>query len=175
MASVIPPDLCSLLLPAHRVFFDMKSERQCPNVVSCSTLIDGYCRVGNVSAAEEDLFLVLLSYNSIIPGLSKEGSCMRAYQLLVEGMEFGYSPSEHTYKVFAKANDNGTLVLVLQSNCQPDVITLHTVMKGFCKVETIGEALKVLNDMMIGKFCVPDEVTFNYMWLTECLEDPGIS
>ncbi|KAG6587684.1 hypothetical protein SDJN03_16249, partial [Cucurbita argyrosperma subsp. sororia] len=46
-------------------------------------------------------------------------------------------------KVFAKANDNDTLVLVLQSNCQPDVITLHTVMKGFCKVETVGEALKV--------------------------------
>ena len=45
---------CSFSLPnvAHRVLFDMKSERQCPNVVTCSTLIDGYCRVGNVSAAE---------------------------------------------------------------------------------------------------------------------------
>ncbi|PNX72947.1 pentatricopeptide repeat-containing protein, partial [Trifolium pratense] len=41
-----------------------------------------------------------------------------------------------------------------------DVITLNTVINGFCKMGRVDEALKVLDDMLLGKFCAPDVVTF---------------
>ena len=53
-----------------------------------------------------------------------------------------------------------TLVFMLQNQCQPKVITLNAVINGFWKMGRIGEALKVLNDMIIGKFCTLNVVTF---------------
>ncbi|XP_052113738.1 pentatricopeptide repeat-containing protein At3g18020-like [Arachis duranensis] len=141
-------------------------------------------------------------YNYIIHGLSKDGDCMRAYQLLEEA-KFGFLLSEHTYKVLVEALcqvldvdkarkvlehmlsregvdktriyntylralcivNNPTellnvLMLILQSQCHADVITLNTVINGFCKVGRIDEALTVLQDMLSGKFSAPNVVTF---------------
>ncbi|KAM2487769.1 hypothetical protein ACFX1W_039657 [Malus domestica] len=176
-------------------------------------MIDSLCKARRHHGASRIVYIMrsqgfvpkLTSYNSILHGLSKEGEggCMRAYQLLEEGVNFGYFPSEYTYKVLLeglclesdvkKAREvleymlkkegvdrtriyniylralclvNNTtellngLVSMLQSQCQPDVITLNTVLNGFCKMERIEEALKVLDDMMSGKFCAPDVVTF---------------
>ena len=110
--------------------------------------------------------------------------------MLEEGSEFGYLPSEYTYKVLVEGlceesdlhkarnllqymlNKKGvdrtrmfniylralclinnptellnTLVFMLQNQCQPEVITLNTVINGFCKMGRIGEALKVLNEI----------------------------
>ncbi|PIA24947.1 hypothetical protein AQUCO_14200017v1 [Aquilegia coerulea] len=144
----------------------------------------------------------LVSYNSIVHGLSKEGGCMRAYQLFKEGIEFGYLPLEPTYKVLVEALCRAShidkakdvlqfmlkkgldqtrsyniflralslmdspsellniLVSMLQNQCQPDVVTLNTVINGFCKMRRVEEALEVFNDMLTGKLCTPDVVTF---------------
>lgn len=128
---------------------------------------------------------------------------MRAYQLLEEGIEFGYWPSEYTYIVLIEGlcleadlfkakevfqimlkkegvdrtriyniylralclTNNPTellnvLVFMLQSQCKPDVITLNTIISGFCRMGRIEEALKIMNDMLMGKFNSPDAVTF---------------
>ncbi|KAL0368767.1 UNVERIFIED_CONTAM: Pentatricopeptide repeat-containing protein [Sesamum calycinum] len=53
------------------------------------------------------------------------------------------------------------LVLMFQSQCQPDIISLNTVIKGFCKMGRVEEALQVFDDMIMGKFCAPDEVTYS--------------
>ncbi|KAF8022576.1 hypothetical protein BT93_F0172 [Corymbia citriodora subsp. variegata] len=174
-------------------------------------MIDSLCKVGRHHGASRIVYIMrkrgislsLASYNSIVHGLSRQGACMRAYQLLKEGIEFGYLPSEYTYKVLVEAlcqesdvpkarevlqvmlNEEGVqktrvyniylralclmnnptellnvLVSMLQSNCQPDVISLNTVIHGFCKTGRVEDALKIVHDMITGKFCAPDAVTF---------------
>jgi pentatricopeptide repeat protein len=49
---------------------------------------------------------------------------------------------------------------MLQGDCKPDVITMNTVIHGFCKVGRTQEARKILDDMINGKFCAPDVFTF---------------
>ncbi|AES79623.1 PPR containing plant-like protein [Medicago truncatula] len=182
-----------------------------PEQVVYGQMIDSFCKVGRYHGAARIVYLMRkrrfvpsdVSYNHIIHGLSKDGDCMRGYQLLEEGAEFGFSLCEHTYKVLVEALcrvldvdkarevlklmlykegvdktriyniylralchvNNPTellnvLVFMLESHCQTDVITLNTVINGFCKMGRFDEALKVLNDMLLGKFCAPDVVTF---------------
>ncbi|KAK7374003.1 hypothetical protein VNO80_07426 [Phaseolus coccineus] len=259
-------------LDAHRLFFDMKSRGHCPNVVSFTTLINGYglvrgirdarkrdveggrelmcrlwemmsvnaedsvktaafanlvdflcregffgevfriaeelpfgsgfsekvafgqmvdslCRVGRHKGAARIVYVMRkrgfvpseVSYNYVIHGLSRDGDCMRAYQLLEEGAEFGFMLSEHTYKVLVEALCEvldvdkakkvlklmlskeellNVLVFMLENQCHADVITLNTVINGFCKMGSVDEASKVLHDMLLGKFAAPDVVTF---------------
>ena len=52
------------------------------------------------------------------------------------------------------------LAFMLQNQYQLDVITLNTIINGFYKMGRIEEALKVLNDMILGKVCAPDAVNF---------------
>ncbi|XP_052113740.1 pentatricopeptide repeat-containing protein At3g18020 [Arachis duranensis] len=178
--------------------------------VAYGQMIDSLCKVGRYHAAARIVYIMrkrglvpsVACYNYIIHGFSKDGDCMRAYQLLEEA-EFGFLLSEHTYKVLVEALcqvldvdkarkvlehmlsregvnktriyntylralcivDNPTellnvLVLMLQSQCHADVITLNAVINGFCKVGRIDEALTVLQDMLSGKFSAPNVVTF---------------
>ncbi|KAH0927018.1 hypothetical protein HID58_019274 [Brassica napus] len=48
---------------------------------------------------------------------------------------------------------------MLQGDCRPDDYTLNTVIDGFWKMGRVDDAMKVLGDMMTGKFCAPDAVT----------------
>ncbi|CAL5192386.1 unnamed protein product [Lathyrus oleraceus] len=195
--------------------FEIAEEMPCRSCLSeevvYGQMIDSFCKVGRYHGASRIVYLMRkrgfvpsdVSYNYIIHGLSKDGDCMRGYQLLDEGAEFGFSLCEHTYKVLVEALchaldvdkarevlklmlckegvdktrifniylralclvNNPTellnvLVFMLESQCQTDVITLNTVINGFCKTGRVGEALKVLDDMLMGKFCAPDVVTF---------------
>ncbi|XP_058105608.1 pentatricopeptide repeat-containing protein At3g18020 [Magnolia sinica] len=173
-------------------------------------MIDSLCRARRNHGASRIVYIMrkrgfvpsLVSYNSIVHGLSKEGGCMRAYQLFKEGIEFGYLLTEPTYKVLVeslcresdlcKAKDVldfmldrvadktriyniylnalcvldntsellNALVSMLQNQCKPDVVTLNTVIHGFCKMGRVDDAMKVLDDMLAGNFCGPDVVTF---------------
>ncbi|CAK9148040.1 unnamed protein product [Ilex paraguariensis] len=130
-------------------------------------MIDSFCRYGRYNGAARIVYMMrkrgctpsLVAYNSIVHGLS-EDDCMRAYQLLEEGKKFGYLPSEFTYKVLMEGLCRECDLC--KTECQPDVITLNTVINGFCKMGRIEESLKVFHDMMTGKFCPPDVVTFTF-------------
>ncbi|KAI4319224.1 hypothetical protein MLD38_032851 [Melastoma candidum] len=52
------------------------------------------------------------------------------------------------------------LVTMLQNGCDPDVVSLNTVIHAFCKVSKIDEAIKILDDMENGQFCSPNAVTY---------------
>nr|GLL16770.1 pentatricopeptide repeat-containing protein At3g18020 [Ipomoea trifida] len=178
------------------------------NTAAFSNVIDCLCREGlfhEVFRIAEDMpqgkcVVEEFAYSQMIDSLCRYG---RAYQLLEEGIQFGYSPSEFTYNLLIEGlcsvsdldkaknvlnimlnkkvvdrtriyniylraiclTDNptellNTLVTMLQTQCQPDLITLNTVINGFCKMGRVEEALKVLQDMMSGKFCTPDVVTY---------------
>ncbi|KAL7597254.1 hypothetical protein Lser_V15G30842 [Lactuca serriola] len=55
-----------------------------------------------------------------------------------------------------------TLLIMLETKCHPDIVTLNTIINGFCKMGKLEDAMKVLEDMLMGKFnfCTPDSVTF---------------
>ncbi|XP_034695186.1 pentatricopeptide repeat-containing protein At3g18020 isoform X3 [Vitis riparia] len=153
-------------LEVFRIAEDMPQGKSVSEEFAYGQMIDSLCRCGRNHGASRIVYIMrkrgffpsLVSYNYIVHGLSKEGGCMRAYQLLKEGVEFGFMMSEHTYKVLLEALCRDADLCKTQ--CQPDVITLNTVINGFCKMGRVEEALKVLDDMVMGKFCAPDSVTY---------------
>ncbi|KAJ3670722.1 hypothetical protein LUZ60_008148 [Juncus effusus] len=185
---------------------------------SYSHMIDSLCRYGQYHGASRIMHIMkkrglipsMVSCNCIIHGLSLNKGCMRAYQLFKEGVSFGYTPYEPTYKALveslcrendlAKAKDVlnlmldkefnmdskkrlyniflgalrvvqnpseqlDVLLLMLQKQCQPNVVTLNTIIHGFCKVGKITEAKKIMHDMINGTLpsCLPDVVTFTIL------------
>ncbi|KAK9072179.1 hypothetical protein SSX86_008611 [Deinandra increscens subsp. villosa] len=179
-------------------------------------MMDTLCRYGRHHGASRIVYMMMkrgcvpssVSYNSIVHGLAKNGGYLRAYQLLEQGVEVGYTPSENTYQILIEClcleeydlvkakkllgimlNKEGvdkariyniylralsqikndvstellnTLVVMLETKCHPDVVTLNTVLNGFCKMGKVEDGIKVLDDMVKGKFsfCTPDSVTF---------------
>ncbi|PNT74579.1 hypothetical protein BRADI_1g17997v3 [Brachypodium distachyon] len=209
----------------HVVFHvaDEMPQRRCrvPDEFVYAQMVDSLCRAGQHHGASRIVYVMgkrgvcpsTVSYNCIVHGLctsQKPGGRLRAYQLVMEGVHFGYRPREVTYKVLveelcrekevAKAKDVlelmlqphcaydkpddetrtrlynmflgalhavenpseqlGVLMSMLQEECAPDVITMNTVVHGFCKVGRAQEARRILDDMINGKFCPPDVVTF---------------
>ncbi|XP_051213670.1 uncharacterized protein [Lolium perenne] len=205
-----------------RVAEEMPQRRCCvPDEFSYAQMIDSLCRAGQHHGASRIVYIMgkrglhpsTVSYNCIVHGLctsKKPGGRLRAYQLVMEGVRFGYRPREVTFKVLveelcrekelAKAKDVlelmlqpqtghdkpdeetrtrlynmflgalravdnpseqlSVLVSMLQGECRPDVITMNTVVHGFCKVGRAQEARQIVDDMINGKFCAPDVVTF---------------
>ncbi|CAM0907701.1 unnamed protein product [Alopecurus aequalis] len=205
-----------------RVAEEMPQRRCCvPDEFAYAQMIDSLCRAGQHHGASRIVYIMgkrglcpsTLSYNCIVHGLctsKKPGGRLRAYQLVMEGVRFGYRPREVTFKVLveelcrekelAKAKDVlalmlkpqtdhdkpdeetstrlynmflgalravenpseqlSVLVSMLQGGCKPDVITMNTVVHGFCRVGRAQEARKIVDDMINGKFCAPDVVTF---------------
>ena len=74
-----------------------------------------------------------------------------------------------TYNIYLRALcvvDNpieilNVLVSMLQGDCRPDEYTPNTVIDGFFKMCKVDDAIKVLGDMVTGKFCAPDAVTLS--------------
>lgn len=74
-------------------------------------MIDSLCRYRRNHGAARIVYIMKskglkprrTSYNAIIHGLCKDGGCMRAYQLLEEGSEFEFFPSEYTYKLLMES------------------------------------------------------------------------
>ncbi|KAG9458748.1 hypothetical protein H6P81_003256 [Aristolochia fimbriata] len=143
-----------------------------------SQMIDSLCRAGRNHGASRIVYIMrkrgfippLLSYNSIIHGLSKEGEggCMRAYQLFEEGITFGYSPPEPTYKVIveglcqvndlAKARYLVDFMLKQENN---DKTRIYNIFLGaLCFMNNPTELLNLLVSMLQNG-CRPDIVTLN--------------
>nr|GMC69179.1 pentatricopeptide repeat-containing protein At3g18020 [Ipomoea batatas] len=200
-----------LLHEVFRIAKDMPQGKCVVEEFANSQMIDSLCRYSRYNGGARIVYIMkkrgfkpsLVAYNTIVHGICIECDCVRAYQLLEEGIQFRYSPSEFTYNLLIESlcfvsdldkaknvlnimlnkkvvdktriyniylraiclTDNptellNTLVTMLQTQCQPDLITLNTVINDFCKMGRVEEALKVLQDMMSGKFCTPDVVTY---------------
>ena len=108
------------------------------------------------------------AYKVLVEGLCVESDLHKARNLLQYMLNKKGVDKTRMFNIYLRAlclinNPTellNTLVFMLQNQCQPEVIILNTVINGFCQMGRIGEALKVLNKMIIGKFCVPDAVTF---------------
>ncbi|KMZ67219.1 putative Pentatricopeptide repeat-containing protein [Zostera marina] len=115
-----------------------------PTETTYMHLVDGLCSEKAVDKAKEVTQFML----------NKKGSSVdkkRIYNILLSSLRRVGNPNEQLT----------VLVSMLQNQCSPDVITLNTVIHGFCKIRKIAEATKIMDDMIIGKFCCsPDVITF---------------
>ncbi|XP_040997736.1 pentatricopeptide repeat-containing protein At3g18020 isoform X1 [Juglans microcarpa x Juglans regia] len=161
---------------ASRIVYVMRKRGFLPSLVSYNHIIHGLCKEGGCMRAyqllEEGIGFGYLpseyTYKVLVEGLCKESELHKARKVLQYMLNKEGVVLPRMFNIYLRALvllNNPTellnlLVFMLQKQCQPDVITLNTAINGFCKMGRIEEALKVLNDMIIGKFCSPDAVTF---------------
>ncbi|KAK4387818.1 Pentatricopeptide repeat-containing protein [Sesamum angolense] len=135
------------------------------------TVIDSLCREGlfhEVFKIAEDMpqgknVLEEFAYGQMIDSLCR---FERAYQLLEEGMQFGYSPSEFTYTVLieglcheydlAKAKEVLNVMLSME-----DEVTYSTIIHGLLNSGKAEEAVYFLRNVMPEKGFSPGVVTYN--------------
>ncbi|KAL4197563.1 hypothetical protein AMTRI_Chr04g188880 [Amborella trichopoda] len=109
-----------------------------------------------------------VSYNSIVHGLSKQGSIMRAYQLFEEGIEFDYTPIEPTYKVLVEglckvkdvAKARSVVDVMLKKSNLEESRVYNIFLRALCSINNPSELLNVLVSMLQSG-CKPDVVTLN--------------
>ncbi|XP_025800550.1 pentatricopeptide repeat-containing protein At3g18020-like isoform X3 [Panicum hallii] len=143
-------------LRAHQLVMEGTSFGYHPREVTYKVLVDELCRENELAKAKDVLELML----------QPTSQCRQD-----EGGDAGDETRTRIYNVFLgalRAVDNpseqlGVLVSMLQSGCKPDVITMNTVIHGFCKSGRAQEARRILDDMLNGKFCTPDVVTFTIL------------
>ncbi|KAI3701761.1 hypothetical protein L6452_27087 [Arctium lappa] len=166
---------------ASRIVYMMMKRGCIPSLVSYNSIVHGLAKNGGYLRAYQLLeqgfeigyFPSENTYKVLIECLCLEESDLGKAKKLLDIMlnKKGVSKAR-IYNIYLGAlcrmnKDSSTeilntLVIMLETNCHPDVVTLNTVINGFCKMGKVDEGIKVLDDMVIGKFkfCTPDSVTF---------------
>ncbi|KAM7507456.1 hypothetical protein LguiA_017909 [Lonicera macranthoides] len=105
------------------------------NTVTYNTLIDGYCKKGQLDGAKKcfDEMPDTVMYNTMIDGYCGKGKLEKV----------------------KKCSDE-----IVSQNCEPDTVTYNTLVCGYCKIGELYEAKKCL-DEMLSRNCEPDTVTYN--------------
>ncbi|ONM26160.1 pentatricopeptide repeat-containing protein At3g18020 [Zea mays] len=150
--------LCTMPKPgaclrAHQLVMEGTSFGYRPREVTYKVLVDELCRENELAKAKDVLELMLqptVQCGQDSGGDAGEETRTRIYNVFLGALRVVDNPSEQL----------GVLVSMLQAGCKPDVITMNTVIHGFCKSRRTQEARRIMDDMLSGKFCAPDVVTF---------------
>ncbi|KAF3673793.1 Pentatricopeptide repeat-containing protein [Capsicum annuum] len=159
-----------------RIVYMMRKRGFNPSLVAYNAIVHGLVKEGDCFRAyqllEEGIQFGYLpsefTYKLLVESLCHVNDLVKAKEVVNVMLNKNGVDRRRIYNIYLRALcavDNPTellnvLVTMLQTQCQPDVITLNTVINGFCKMGRIEEAQKVFKDMMMGKFCAPDGVTF---------------
>ncbi|PKU64353.1 pentatricopeptide repeat-containing protein At3g18020 isoform X1 [Dendrobium catenatum] len=161
---------------ASRIIYIMRKRGFIPSLVSYNSIVHGLSKERGCMRAYQ-LFREGIefgysppeaTYKVLVEALCKEKDLYKAKDVTEFMIEIEGVDKIRIYNIFLSAlrlTDNPSeqlnmLVLMLQKQCHPDAVTLNTIVHGFCKIGRVNEALKILEDMMEGKFCSPDVVTF---------------
>lgn len=161
---------------ASRIVYIMRRRGVTPSLLSYNSIIHGLTVEGGCMRAfqlfQEGIQFGYVpseyTYRILVESLCQEGDVPKAKEILQFFIQQKAVDRTRLYNIYIGAlclvNNAtellNTLVLMLQMQCKPDVITLNTVINGFCKMRRIDDAMKVFNDMIMGEFCPPDCVTF---------------
>ncbi|GAB2275164.1 hypothetical protein Dimus_009927 [Dionaea muscipula] len=156
---------------ASRIVYIMRKRGLTPSLASYNSIVHGLSTHGGISGCmrayqlfqegigfgyvpSEYTYKVLIEGLCLCQGLdSNKAKDLLTYMLSKKGAD-----QTRIYNIYLRAlclnNNNPTellnaLVLMLQMRCQPDVITLNTILKAFCKAERIEEAMKLCGDYSI--------------------------
>ncbi|KAI7741169.1 hypothetical protein M8C21_018487, partial [Ambrosia artemisiifolia] len=159
-----------------QAFFDGLKCKFEPDVVVYTSLVNGWCRAGNIMEAERVFSEMkgkgikpnVYTYTVVIDGLCRVGQVTRAHDVFAEMLEEGIVPNSVTFnnlmRVHVKAGRTEKVLQVYNQmkrlSCEPDLITYNFVIESHCKDENRDEAVKVLNSM-VKKGCEPNAGSFN--------------
>ncbi|RYR45054.1 hypothetical protein Ahy_A08g041301 isoform A [Arachis hypogaea] len=168
-----------------KVVGDLKTARNCfvymakfgvvPNAYAYNSLIDGYCKAGNLSEAmrwklemeRSKISPDVFTYNILIKGLCDLGRLEEAEGLMQKMKAAGVLANSVTYNVMIdgyckKGNMEKAIEVcseMVERKIEPNVITYSTLIDGFCKNRSVNAAMGMYTEMVI-KGLVPDVVTY---------------
>ncbi|KAK6131311.1 hypothetical protein DH2020_034940 [Rehmannia glutinosa] len=159
-----------------QAFFDSLKHKFELDVVVYTSLVHGWCRVGNIDEAERVFGEMktagvkpsVYTYTIVIDALCRCGQITRAHDVFAEMLDVGCEPNAVTFnnlmRVHVKAGRTEKVLQVYNQmrrlSCEPDVITYNFLIDTHCKDDNREEAIKVLTSM-IKKGCEPNESSFN--------------
>ncbi|KAF2287919.1 hypothetical protein GH714_003219 [Hevea brasiliensis] len=159
----------------------------CLPVVTFTSLIDGYCRTGQVLLALKmwdtmkvrNLFPNVYTYAILINSLCKVNRLHEARDFLrqlkcskVVPKPFLYNPVIDGYCKAGNLDEANLIVTEMEEKrCNPDKVTFTILIIGHCMKGRLHEAIDIFNKMLtIG--CAPDSITVNS--LISCLLKAGL-
>ncbi|VVA25786.1 PREDICTED: pentatricopeptide [Prunus dulcis] len=157
-------------------FFDSLKHKYEPDVILYTSLVNGWCRAGNIAEAERifrDMRTAginpnVYTYSIVIDALCRCGQITRAHDVFAEMIDDGCQPNSVTFnnlmRVHAKAGRTEKVLQVYNQmqrlGCNADVITYNFLIECHCKDDNLADALKVF-DSMVKKGFSPNASTFN--------------
>ncbi|KAL2945296.1 hypothetical protein RDABS01_006054 [Bienertia sinuspersici] len=157
-------------------FFDSLKDKFELDVVIYTSLINGWCKVGDISEAErvfDDMKMAgiepnVYTYTVVIDALCRHGQITRAHDVFSEMIDKGCQPNAVTFnnlmRVHVKSRNTEKVLQVYNQmkrlGCSPDVITFNFLIDTHCRDGNRDEAGKLIR-LMESKGCAPNAHSFN--------------
>ncbi|XP_014515199.1 pentatricopeptide repeat-containing protein At5g46100 [Vigna radiata var. radiata] len=147
------------------IFQEMSNHGCQPDSYTYGTLINGMCRLGNISEAKE-LFKEMkqkgfsasvVTYTSLIHGLCQSNNLDEAIELLEEMKRNDIEPNVFTYSSLIdglckgghSSQAMGLLEVMVRKNHLPNMVTYSSLISGLCKEGKLCESVEILDRMRI--------------------------
>ncbi|KAJ4789656.1 Pentatricopeptide repeat (PPR-like) superfamily protein [Rhynchospora pubera] len=160
-----------------------------PNLIIYNTLLDGYCRTGNIRMGLE-LFRLMskegnsckpdaVTFGTLIHGFCREGEIAVATEMFEEMVAKGAMPNVNCCNILIDGlSKNGDVLSARKVFEQmpsfgvvPDLYTYNTLMDGYCRKGNIRMGLELFRLMSKeGNSCKPNAVTFGTLIHGFCRE-----
>lgn len=163
-----------------QLFFDSLKDKFSVDVVVYTSLINGWCKVGDIPEAERVFGEMkaagiepnVYTYTIVIDGLCRHGQITRAHDVFSEMIDNCCQPNSATFnnlmRVHVKAGRTEKVLQVYNQmkrlGCSPDVITYNFLIESHCKDGNRDEASKLIRQM-VSKGCSPNAYSFNPIFI----------
>lgn len=161
---------------ALRIVQIMRKKGLLPSHVSYNSIVHGLAATGSSTSAyqlfkegvEVGYFPSEFTFKVLVQALCEVSDVGKARSVLDTMLTKDSVDQTRIYNIYLRALHNvknpnellNLLVTMLQNGCDPDVVSLNTVVHAFCKVGKIDESIKILDDMEKGQFCTPNTITY---------------
>lgn len=157
-------------------FFNSLKEKYKPDVRVYTSLINGWCRAGDIAEAERVFHEMKMAginpnvytYTVVIDALCRHGQITRAHDVFSEMIDVGCEPNSVTFnnlmRIHVKAGRTEKVLQVYNQmkrlGCAPDTVTYNFLIETHCRDGNRDEAIKLIQQM-VNKRCAPNPYSFN--------------
>jgi len=149
-----------------------------PNVITHSTVMKGYCKLGDMEKAKEiynfiksgNFQLDEVVYNTMADGFSRIKDSKSAFQMLHDMKDLGIIRSSVIYsiliKMFSNEGKEDEAVKIFEDmhkdNIKPGLVTYTTLMQMYIRGKKLDKAIEVFQNMKDSGVAV-DHVSYNFI------------
>ncbi|KAE9459000.1 hypothetical protein C3L33_09114, partial [Rhododendron williamsianum] len=154
---------------------NMEQSGLAPNLATYNTMINAYCKKGNLENAlklwddmkNSGLMPNLITCNTMVGGLCQAGEIDKAMDLLNEVMVVGFHPTSTTQRLCLKRfwmtrKAKSVLEEMTGKGISADTITYNAFICGYCKSSHLKKASELIDEMKERGF-VPNGETYNVL------------